>query len=319
MSRRAELLARHRPAGRERDRLMARHIRDLLRPFNRRWLALPPVERRRVFDLGARLLGTWNNEQIQSRLAPPHALRAYCLQHGLVDALEDIVAAPRWGRGPAVVDGGRAYLDLPHFRDKHGIPDRYFEVTGRSTAHRRVDRLQVVGDRMTLAGAAYIPHVGGEISVVLRRWPFGVSRHYPTQNRPTPSLRDRHRRYPRAGFTVDIELGADRRGGPLPAGPWQVRLAVGPPTLRQELSLKPPRRKVSTLPRLPDRGKNSDRRPSIYRAADGSLRLWMPGRARLRSALEPAAGAASRVLGSRRARRARMLRLLRRSRRLLQR
>ena len=91
MSHRAQLLARHRPPGRGRDRLMARHIRDMLRPFHRPWLSMMPDDRRRVFEVGHRLLDEWGNARIEAMLAPFDALRSYCLRHGLIAPMEDIV------------------------------------------------------------------------------------------------------------------------------------------------------------------------------------------------------------------------------------
>lgn len=296
MSRRAELLASHKPPGRERDRLMTRHIRDLVRPFNGRWLGLPADDRHRVFEVGARLLDEWSNPHIQQLLAPPHALRVYCLRHGLMNALEDIVAAPRWGSGQAVVDRGRAYLNLPHFRDEHGIPDSCFEITDKAAPHRRIDRAEVIDDRLVLSGIAYLSRVGGDTTIVLRRWPWGVAHRFPADRLPSPEVRDRHTSYPQAGLRCEIDLNQAIGGRRLPAGCWRVSLEIGAPTLRREVSARLTKRLAHRTPRL----RRLDRtRTSIYRAADRSLRVQMPGGRGVRTALELIADSAGRMLRGR--------------------
>jgi poly(ribitol-phosphate) beta-N-acetylglucosaminyltransferase len=238
---RIELLARYREPGPERDRLMSRHIWDVLRPFYRPWLRLEPPERRRVFDLAAALIREWHTERIQVNLPPGQALRAHCLQHGLLAELEDIVGCPaRKAFGAPIVEDGRVFARYPHFRDAAGIPDRCFEVTRRIELKQDVTDLAVVDGALRVAGEAYLSYLGGSTTVVLRRWPWGSELRFPTEMVPTPHLRNRDVDYRKAGFTGRIPLDPD---GPsvVSRGLWRIYLEVGPDQVRRRAALQAPK------------------------------------------------------------------------------
>jgi poly(ribitol-phosphate) beta-N-acetylglucosaminyltransferase len=304
MAQRAELLTQHLPPGRKRDHLMARHIRDLLRPFNRGWLAMVPADRRRVFDVGSRLLNQWNNARIQATLSPFNALRAYCLQHGLLTAMEDIVGFPAQQafRQP-IVDGSRVFARFPHFRDTHGIPDSCFEITRMISLHGRLNSAEVTGGVLALSGKARLSHIGGDITVVLKRWPWGEERRYPTTARATPRSHGAHTGSSEGAFEAEIDLVTPPNKAPLPAGPWQIRLAVGPSALRRESPVKLTKRESAALPTVFDLPRR-DAETRLYRSTDGTVRLRMAGDASVCSVLELALASADR-LGSRGRRRLR--------------
>ncbi|HET9872300.1 MAG TPA: glycosyltransferase family 2 protein [Propionibacteriaceae bacterium] len=295
MAQRAQLLAQHRPPGRKRDHLMARHIRDLLRPFNRGWLGMAPEDRRRVFDVGSGLLDRWNNARIQATLSPFNALRAYCLQHGLLTAMEDIVGFPaQLAFRQPIVDGSRVFARFPHFRDTHGIPDSCFEITRMISLHGRLDAAELTGGRLVLSGKARLSHIGGDTTVVLKRWPRGEERRYPTTARTTPRTHGAHTGSLKGAFEAEIDLVTPRDRAPLSAGPWEIRLAVGPPTLQRESPVKLTKRESAALPIVFDLPRR-DTETRLYRSTDGTVRLRMAGDASARSGLELALAAAARL------------------------
>lgn len=298
MAERASLLAEHRPPGRERDRLMVRHIGDMLRPFNKRWLALPLDDRRRMFDAGRKLFEEWHNDRIQQRLSPHGALRAYCLQHGHLQAMEDIVATSKKAAAQDyIVEGDRVYANFPHFRDEYNIPDSCFELTRLMTLSSRIDRAAVDDGKLLISGEAYLSYIGGETTVVLKRWPWGEQHRYATKSRPTPTLRDRYGRYPQAGFVAKVDLATAREGAPLPPGPWKITLSVGPPSLQREAIARVGRRRARTLPAVLGMPRISAGRAILYKAPDGSLRLRTGGEGQLRTILELAAAHVGRHAG----------------------
>src|SRR5215210_8344647 len=127
-----ELVARYREPGPGRDRLMKRHIWDVVRAYTWRWLPLEPEERHRVFEVGSELVKRWHTDYIQRRLPAWLGVRAWCLEHGLERELEDIVGTPASvAFGDPIVEERRVYARYPHFRDASGIPDACFDITRR--------------------------------------------------------------------------------------------------------------------------------------------------------------------------------------------
>jgi len=246
---RMELLAQHSAPGIRRDRMMARHVADVVRPFRGGWLALEPEERGRAFDAASALLARWHTERIQRVLDPWSGLRAYCLNRGLAPELEDIVAcSARRAYANAVMEGARVFAGYPHFRDSAGIPDSCFEITDRTTLHQHVTRATVTGGTMHLAGEAYLGLLGGTTTIVLRRGRRGPALLFPTASSPTPGLGDRHDAYPDAGFAAAIDLATAADGGPLRAGSWDILLSVGTDRVRRTARLRPPAGAGATAP-----------------------------------------------------------------------
>lgn len=241
MTERIELLAQTLPPGKERDRLMVKHISAVLDGMGGRWLALPPEDRRRIFDQAAELIRRWHTDVVQAHLAPPLTLRAYCLQHGLRSELEAIVACrPRTAFDNPVVEGQRVFAGYPHFRDDSSIPDSCFELTDRIRLRQRTLRLDVEGARLNLSGEAYLRYLGGSTSIVLRRRPFGPEHRFTPDPTPTPHLRDRDASYRRAGFSTTIDLDAADKGRPLRFGVWDIEICVGRDGFSRRAPIDPP-------------------------------------------------------------------------------
>jgi CDP-glycerol glycerophosphotransferase len=240
--RRMKVVAARRPPGNARDQLMFRHIRKMLRKFGGRWLASDPDERRRVFDAGAAILERWHTPRIDRALAASEAFRAYCLQHGLLAELEDFAACPQeTAYGDPLVEGGRVYARFPHFRDASGIPDRCFDITRELAPRHDLERAAVMDGTLTLTGQAYLRLLGGETVVELRRWPRGAAFRHQATRVPTPELRDKTIRYPRAGYRAAIDLRSAADGRPLPRGTWDVWLSIGNAAIRRSIPVRPPR------------------------------------------------------------------------------
>ncbi len=238
---RVETLARHREAGAGRDRLMARHIDDVVRAFSPRWLALEPEERRRVYEAGSNLIKRWHTDRIQRTFAPQDAIRAHCLGHGLATELEDIVGCPpSTVFGDPVVEGHRVFARYPHFRDASGIPDSCFEITDLIAPRQRVTRLVVAGSTLSLSGEAFLKYLGGSTTILLRRRPWGSEYRFPTEAVATPDLKDRNTPYPDAGFTVAIDLATAADGRPLAPGTWDVLMSIATSRVRRTSPVRPP-------------------------------------------------------------------------------
>jgi glycosyltransferase involved in cell wall biosynthesis len=239
---RIKVVAARRRPGIARDVLMFRHIRKMLRKFNGRWLASDPDERRRVFDAGAGVLERWHTPRIDKALAAWGAYHAYCLQHGLLAELEEMVGRSHaTAYGDPLVEGGRIYARFPHFRDASGIPDRCFDITRELVPRHDLARAAVVDGILELSGQAYLGLLGGETDVELRRWPRGPAFGHVTTPLPTPELRDKTMRYPRAGYRAAIDLGTAADGRPLPPGTWGVWLSIGNARIRRSIPARPPR------------------------------------------------------------------------------
>ena len=289
MSQRAQLVAKYRPPGLERDRLMRRHVRDMLRPFTAHWLRMKPGNHLRVFEVGRTLLGQWSNARIESMLPPFHALRSYCLRHGLLTALEDIVRTPSESAlGQPIVDGNRVFANFPHFRDDYGIPDSCFELTPLIELRSRIDQAEVTDGKLVLRGRAHLTYLGGGTTVVLKRWPRGEELRYATETIPAPTSSARNPWSPPRGFTTEIDLSTARNGTHLAPGPWQIRLEVGPPGFRRGAPARFTRLDRPPLPTVVS-ASGSGGHGTLYSTANGSLRLRMGGATTLRTALEVAA------------------------------
>lgn len=275
MAQRIELLAQHTKPGIGRDRLMARHIADVVRPFRRHWLVREPEERRQVFDAASVLIRRWHTRAIQRSLPPWHAIRAWCLQHGLVSELEDIAACSnRTAFGDPVVEGRRVFARYPHFRDASGIPDSCFEITSRVVLHQHVTRAAVADGALHLSGEAYLSLLGGSTTIVLRRWPRGPEYRFGTDTLPTPYLRDRQVTHSKAGFAVAVDLATAADGRPLPPGSWDIFLSVGTRRVQRTARFRPPKGPGHATSAMPGRPMEPDL-PAALATVAGYLRLRM--------------------------------------------
>ena len=279
------VVAARRKPGAGRDALMRKHIRKLVRMLGGRWRSLEPDERRRVFEVGAAVVRRWHTDRIQRELPAPLAIRAHCLQHGLLGELEDIVACPRRVafRDP-LVERDRIYARYPHFRDGSGIPDSCFDITDQVVARSRLKRAVVAGGRLELAGDAYLSLMGGTTTIELRRWPRGATWRFVADALPTPDLRDSWGSYPTAGFDAAIDLETGAGGQPVPTGTWSIWLSVGTEKVHRAAPLRAPRHTVRGKGVVVTRGETA--RIALHQTPVRELRLRIGHRPRAASWLE---------------------------------
>ena len=263
---RIEVVARYRPPGVHRDVLLFRHLTEVARVFNRRWLADGPDERRRAFEAGARIVRRWHSRRMDSSLTPWSAIRIECLSRGLQAELEDIVAAPLDDVfGDPVIEGRRLFARYPHRGEPTHIPDRCFDITPYVSIFQRVTSAELHDHTLHLAGQAYLALVGGSSVVELRRWPRGPSIPITPSALPSPGLRDRQVAHPMAGFDAAVDLDTVLDGGPLSSGSWDVLITVGTPTVRRTAPLD--------APVVVRDGRAAGDEPRLIRTARRSMRL----------------------------------------------
>jgi CDP-glycerol glycerophosphotransferase len=256
----AETVLRLAGPGPELDALIKRNLRieltDLLGPA---FAASTAVEQQRDVALLNAFLDDWYHPGIAEALPSWVRLRIHCLRNGKVRELHRIIGAEKSdrlgfrvdghadGQRPPIVSGGRAYANLPGFRDTgSGIPDTCFDVTDEL----RVDHLlsEVHWDRsgLRLRGTAGIAALGpGAVQVLARerdsgrevllrtnwtgadgtaafraRWPAG-------SDGWTPGIWDLVARVRQNGISREARIGSSRASGlVLPKGP--VLLPRGP-------------------------------------------------------------------------------------------
>lgn len=214
--------------GRARDALLRGQLKKIASLLDRRWRSLEPEDRRRVFQAGADAVRRWSGPGIRRSLPAWASIRLYCLEHGLLAELEDIVATPREiAFGNPIVEGKRVFARWPHFRGDSSIPDECFDITQELVPQVRLDRAVLVDARLELAGAAFLRLVGGTSTIEIRRWPRGGRWSHDTIAVPTPDIRTPARDYPAAGFKASLDLATLAGGRPLPKGTWSIHLTVG--------------------------------------------------------------------------------------------
>lgn len=146
------------------------HLRDeVLGRYDVRFLACDD-DRRRCMVAGTRgLLADWLTDEIRTRLPVGHRMRAFCIEHDLVDELARLVADEAAGhREGAVVVGGRVYAVYPYLR---GVPRQDADITAEVGVEHRLDAVSWAGDALLIRGRAAIERVAARderVEIVLR-------------------------------------------------------------------------------------------------------------------------------------------------------
>ncbi len=234
-----ELVGRNIEPGHKRDRLMIRHVWDVVGPFTERWLEMGPEDRNRLFEIAREIILRWHTDWIQRHLTYWYALRTHCLRHDMQRELEDIAGTPTDDAlDNAILERQRVFAAFPHFRDGSGIPDSCFEITRQVVPRHRVESAVVEGGTLRLSGEAYLAMLGGSTDIVLRARGRGSKYRFPVEVRPTPRLRDRERTYPQAGFAVAVDLERAAAGAPLSAGTWDLFATIESRGIRRTVRLR---------------------------------------------------------------------------------
>jgi hypothetical protein len=152
-----ELAVRNTPLG-EREQHLRRYLRDeVLGGYDRRFLGYDGDLRRRMVAATREVLDAWLTDEIRARLPVGHRMRAFCIQHDLVDELERLVRDEVEGRREgAVVVGGRIYAVYPYLR---GVPRQDADITGEVGVDHRLTAVSWSGDRLRIRGYAAIERV----------------------------------------------------------------------------------------------------------------------------------------------------------------
>ncbi|SNT56905.1 Glycosyltransferase involved in cell wall bisynthesis [Actinomadura meyerae] len=206
-------------AGPLRDRLMFRHFRfEVFNRFGARYLAASEEEKAFTRLWGRKLVDSWYTDGVAAEFGPRTRLIAHCLRADLDDVLEEVV--PTWidGVRPAtVVDGDRAYMAFPRFRDPSaGIPDSCYDITERIGVRSELtgvawerDRLRVDG----VAGIAGVETAEHRVSLLLRD-PDGTVHRVPAARRGGGE---------EGAFRAHVEFGP---GSPVGPGTWSAEVEV---------------------------------------------------------------------------------------------
>lgn len=126
------LVAEHTEPGELRERLHHRYLQlEVFGRLERLYLDAPADERKVALTGSRDLLDTWLTPGLLARYIPMRRVVAHCLQHDLVEEMEEVLRFHRSGERPAVLlEAGRAFARYPFFRDGiTGIPDTCFETS----------------------------------------------------------------------------------------------------------------------------------------------------------------------------------------------
>jgi hypothetical protein len=158
----------------------AAHLRRLLRDevlggYDERFLAYDDELRRRIAAGTREVLDAWLTDEIRAGLPVGHRMRAFCIQHDLVDELTRLVADEAAGhREGAVVVGGRVYALYPYLR---GVPRQDADITGEVGVEHRLDGVCWTGAALRIHGRAVIERVAARdehVEIVLRERATGT-------------------------------------------------------------------------------------------------------------------------------------------------
>ncbi|WP_165430429.1 glycosyltransferase family 2 protein [Streptomyces sp. BK239] len=222
--------------GPTRDRMVARHAKaELLRRFDRRFLAAGPEERKELADLAAPHAHTWVTPGVLAELDVAERLRVHCLREGLLDELAAVVEWDMAGRpGKALARGGRLYAPAPFPPVSSAAYEELCDITDAAlgaSPRRRLDKVGWDGSVVELSGYAYLDQVDTgtlRTEVLLRH--TGTERELvlPARLEATPHLTVSRGKetydFGLAGFRASVDLAAADDGRPLGPGTWEVSL-----------------------------------------------------------------------------------------------
>ncbi|MGW0703983.1 glycosyltransferase [Streptomyces sp. NPDC002867] len=249
-----ELVAEHFPAGPDRDKLTERHIAVDMGDVLKDLVLEPDDELRRAHYAKLRtVLERHCSDALTQRLAPLARLRCALALRGMLDESVELEAEVRREAASGVqhgilVDGERAYAQLPFFRDpERGLPDEIYEITGGIPSAHRLDSIELATGtgRLSLRGHGYlrrIPQDDTGIELLLRERKSGAEHRFPTTRITVPGLGEDHDGggydYSGAGFVAEIDLTtAAGDGTRLPRGLWDAFLTVRVQGLTREIRI----------------------------------------------------------------------------------
>jgi hypothetical protein len=232
-------------------------IRQVLGIYDGRFLACGEDLRRRMTAGIRQLLDALLTDEIRARLPVGHRMRAFCIQHDLIDELTRLVADEAAGRlEGAVVVGGRVYAVYPYLR---GVPRQDADITAEVGVEHRLRAVSWTGGGLRISGRAAIERVAARdelIEIVLRERATDAELHVGADE------------YDEKGFAATIAL-TDLR-----PGHWDVHVSVRALGVVRQAPFGAVR-DVDSGGSLPDRPE-----AIVYLTGDGHLAIAVSGRTR---------------------------------------
>lgn len=160
-------------------------LRDVLRVYDHRFLALDRLQRERLVEGTRHVIGEEGLSDAARAVLPASVrLRAFCVLHGLSDELERLIREEIEG-GPAgaVVVGGRVYAVYPYLR---GVSRQDADITAEVGVEHRLDAVAWQNRRITIRGYAAVERVASNrtaVDVILRERSSGREHGIPAEPR----------------------------------------------------------------------------------------------------------------------------------------
>ncbi|MCF1647273.1 glycosyltransferase [Streptomyces indiaensis] len=250
-----DLLLEQVPPGVGRDHLAHRHLTVEVQQLLDHLVHEPrPEQEKALARLAEAITPLWH-EGLNDRLSAMARLRLHLVRHSMLDELLELVRfegrlAESDVSTPVLVDGGRAYARYPYLRDpSRRIPDACYDVTRQLGVRHLVNRAELHGTVLHLAGHGYLHRVATEdvsTELVLRERDSGAEHRLPVTHTATPGLGDEEDqgryRYDRAGFEAAVDITTAADGEPLPDGLWDISLSVGAQGVSREVRIGSKRR-----------------------------------------------------------------------------
>lgn len=236
-----------RPAGPQRDYLLARHLElDLGTATGRSLFAIQSRDELERTCWAARdVLNTHLTHGSLALLPKPLAVRLALLSAGRFSEMSHMVAYETdKERAPArkTVENGRVFTTLPFFRDPEvGLPDELFEITDRMTVSQQLTRVQWTDSILGLDGFAFFEQLSTRdraTEVVLRQRGTGDEHRFSVTARRDEKLLNAKGK-PRAmgRFSARVNLRQTTSGWPVAPGVWDIHLSVSFEGVTKEVPL----------------------------------------------------------------------------------
>jgi poly(ribitol-phosphate) beta-N-acetylglucosaminyltransferase len=161
-------------AGPRRDHLLRRQFGiDLESYTNKSLLKKDQQEQYRLLARAGEILRSWGTPGALESLRPLVKLRFHLIERNLFDAALDVIRFEAAVTGhDLVVENGVVYAALPYFRHPEvDVPDSYYDVSRHLKPAHHLERLDVAGAVVRLAGHAYVEGLdttGNRVELVLR-------------------------------------------------------------------------------------------------------------------------------------------------------
>jgi hypothetical protein len=243
-------------------------IRQVLDRYDGRFLACGDDLRRRMTTGTRQLLDALLTDEIRAQLPIGHRMRAFCIQHGLIEELTRLVADEAAGRlEGAVVVGGRVYALYPYLR---GVPRQDADITAEVGVEHRLRAVSWADGALRISGRAAIERVAARdtrVEIVLRERATGAELRVGADPAPRDAEGPGHDDND-DWFAATIAL-TDLR-----PGHWDVDVSVRALGLRRQapFGVAGADDSAGSLPDRPE--------ATVYVTGDGHLAIAVSGRAR---------------------------------------